>query len=381
MDNSRNLIRSSIVSLIVVSFGLFMLCMSSAPSVDTNNSILQGGGGLDSDSDLLSLLNEAGGEMDLGDENELFSDEDNATSESTNELDLFDDEFAVSDDDLTALMSEAGDDWTSEQPDAKTENESMDELYQLLGSGEDAKYSESLPLDEPMELAVTEFGESESNMQQTDVLMSDNNQAVNSLNDQIYSLEQVLAKRTSEKEDLQSELNRFDLQLAEMESQFSYSKELNRSITPASYSKAQPSRTSRDLENEMGSFTNNAVHDYEIVYKEARRFFQEHRYRQAAHRFRQLLQVSQGHSLADNCQYWIGECYFAQGKYYQAIAEFTKVGAYDAADKKDDAQIMLGLAFIKLGEVQHAQSELDWLVSAFASSEYVSRAYRYLRQL
>jgi TolA-binding protein len=381
MDNSRNLIRSSIVSLIVVSFGLFMLCMSSAPSVDTNNSILQGGGGLDSDSDLLSLLNEAGGEMDLGDASELFSDGDNATSESTNEFDLSDDEFAVNDDDLTALMSEAGDDWTSEQPDAITENESMDELYQLLGSGEDAKYSESLPLDEPMELAVTEFGESESNMQQTDVLMSDNNQAVNSLNDQIYSLEQVLAKRTSEKEDLQSELNRFDLQLAEMESQFSYSKELNRSITPASYSKAQPSRTSRDLENEMGSFTNNAVHDYEIVYKEARRFFQEHRYRQAAHRFRQLLQVSQGHSLADNCQYWIGECYFAQGKYYQAIAEFTKVGAYDAADKKDDAQIMLGLAFIKLGEVQHAQSELDWLVSAFASSEYVSRAYRYLRQL
>jgi len=381
MDNSRNLIRSSIVSLIVVSFGLFMLCMSSAPRVATNDSILQGGGGLDSDSDLLSLLNEAGGEMDLGDENELFSDEDNATSESTNELDLFDDEFAVSDDDLTALMSEAGDDWTSEQPDAKTENESMDELYQLLGSGEDAKYTENQPFDQPKELAVTEFGESESNMQQTDVFMSDNNQAVNSLKDQINSLEQVLAERIYEKESLQSKLNRFDLQLAEMESQFSSSKELNRPITQTSYSNAQPSRTSLDVENEMGSFTNNAVHDYEIVYKEARRFFQDHRYRQAAHRFRQLLQVSQGHSLSDNCQYWIGECYFAQGKYYQAIAEFTKVGAYDAADKKDDAQIMLGLAFIKLGEVQHAQSELDWLVSAFASSEYVSRAYRYLRQL
>jgi len=136
-----------------------------------------------------------------------------------------------------------------------------------------------------------------------------------------------------------------------------------------------------DVESALNPFVNNAGDNYETVYKEARRFFLEHRYRQAANHFRQLLQVNQRHSLADNCQYWIGECYFAQGNYYQAIAEFTKVGAYDAADKKDDAQIMLGLAFMKLGDVQHAQSELDWLVSAFASSEYVSRAYRYLRQL
>jgi hypothetical protein len=57
------------------------------------------------------------------------------------------------------------------------------------------------------------------------------------------------------------------------------------------------------------------------------------------------------------------------------------VAAFDAADKKDDAQIMLGLAFMRLGESQHAQTELNWLVNAFASSEYVSRAYRFLRQL
>jgi len=168
MDNSRKLIRSSIVSLIVVSFGLFMLCMSSAPRVDTNDSILQGGGGLNSDSDLLGLLNEAGNEMDLGDESDLFSDEDNATSQPTNEFAIIDDDdFVSSDDDLTALLNEANDDWTSGQPEAKTEDESMDELLQLLGSGEDAKYTESQPLDQPMELTVPEYGESESSIQKT----------------------------------------------------------------------------------------------------------------------------------------------------------------------------------------------------------------------
>ncbi|MBC8186203.1 hypothetical protein H8E88_34400 [candidate division KSB1 bacterium] len=379
MDNSRKLIRSSIVSLIVVSFGLFMLCMGRAPRIDTNNSMLQGDGGMNSDSDLLSLLNEGGDEIDLGETNDLFSETDNTEPNNTTELVTGDNGFASNDNELDALLNEAGDDWTSEQPNATTEEESMDELLGLLAIGEEAKYTEDQPLDQPKEIAVPEYNESE--MQQTEALASDNSQADNGLKDQIFSLEQKLTERTNVQESLQSELQRYDLQIAEMESQFSPAKELNRSITRTSFSDGQPSYASMDVESSMNPFIDDAIGNFEIAYRKAQRFFHDHRYRQAVNRFRQLLQINQRHSLADNCQYWIGECYFAQGDYYQAIAEFTKVGAYDAADKKDDAQIMLGLAFMKLGEVQHAQSELDWLVSAFASSEYVSRAYRYLRQL
>jgi len=166
-----------------------------------------------------------------------------------------------------------------------------------------------------------------------------------------------------------------------LESRPSSSGKLNHSITQTAYSDAQPTSVSMAEKGSMNSFFNDAAVNFKIAYREAQQLFHQHRYSQAANRFYQLLQLNQRHPLADNCQYWIGECYFAQGKYYQAIAEFTKVAAYDAADKKDDAQIMIGLAFMKLGQVQHAQSELDWLVSAFASSEYVSTAYRYLRQL
>ena len=42
---------------------------------------------------------------------------------------------------------------------------------------------------------------------------------------------------------------------------------------------------------------------------------------------------------------------------------------------------MMGVAFLRLGETKQAQSELDLLVSTFASSEYITRAHRYLRQL
>ncbi len=381
MDNSRKLIRSSIVSLIVVSIGLFMLCMSRAPRVDTGDTMLKDGGGLNSDSDLLSLLNEGGDEMELGEIDDLFPDE--ANSETGNSIELVngDNDLGSDDNELATLLSEADDDWTSEQPNATTESESMDELLQLLATGEEAKYTEDQPLDEPMELAVSEYSGLEDDMQLAIPSATDDNQEVNGLKDKVNSLELVLAQKTNEKDNLESELQRYGLQLAELESQPSSAKQLNRSITQASFSNIQPSYKSMDMEGSINHFNNEEVANFQIAYKKAQRLFHNHRYSQAADLFRQLLQVNQRHSLADNCQYWIGECNFAQGDYYQAIAEFTKVGAYDSADKKDDAQIMLGLAFMKLGEVQHAQSELDWLVSAFASSEYVSRAYRYLKQL
>jgi len=108
--------------------------------------------------------------------------------------------------------------------------------------------------------------------------------------------------------------------------------------------------------------------------------FQNHQYDQAIDAFFQLLQQDPRHSLADNCQYWLGECRFAQGKYYHAVAEFNKVFAYDVPDKQDDAQLMLGLAYLKLGEMSSARTEFDWLVSCYASSEYVNTAHRYLGQ-
>jgi TolA-binding protein len=86
-------------------------------------------------------------------------------------------------------------------------------------------------------------------------------------------------------------------------------------------------------------------------------------------------------ALADNCQYWIGESRFAQGKFYQAIAEFTKVFAFEDGDKQDDAQLMLGMAFMKLGDINSARVEFDWLVSCYSSSEYGKQAGAYLGQL
>jgi TolA-binding protein len=365
MDNTRKIIRSSIVSLIIVSFGLFMLCVSRAPRINSDNSALSQGGGTNSgDQDLLSLLDEAGNEMKLEEESDLFSDGIKAEPKEENNA-------------LTALLNEADNDLKSTTaPAEQSQEESMDELRKLLESDEKAKYTEQEPLDQPKELTFTEY--SETDAQPSTETKIDDDQALANLKSQVSSLEQKLADRTQEFQKLQSELKGYDMQIAGLESRSSTSSGFTRDIRQAAY---HPANAAIGEENLMNNHFGEPIGNFEIDYEEGQRLFQQHSYKRATHKFFQLLQANRNHPLADNCQYWIGECYFAQGNYYQAIVEFNKVAAFDAADKKDDAQIMLGLAFMRLGESQHAQTELNWLVNAFASSEYVSRAYRFLRQL
>ena len=72
--------------------------------------------------------------------------------------------------------------------------------------------------------------------------------------------------------------------------------------------------------------------------------------------------------------YWIGESHYALGNFESAITEFERVFAFDDNNKADDAQFMIGIAYIKLGDQHHAQLELKNLLAFYQDSEYISRA-------
>lgn len=101
------------------------------------------------------------------------------------------------------------------------------------------------------------------------------------------------------------------------------------------------------------------------------------RFEAAISKFRQLLsQMDISDNLADNCQYWIGESYYALGNYQIALAEFEKVYAFDNNNKADDAQFMIGMTYVKLGQSGLAQMELRNLMTFYQDSEYIARAER-----
>lgn len=127
---------------------------------------------------------------------------------------------------------------------------------------------------------------------------------------------------------------------------------------------------SRAYNSEYGAYYQDALDDYYV-----------RNYNRSIRKFRELIARGSGAELADNCQYWIGEAYFAQGNYYQAIAEFQKVLATGGTNKANDAQLMIGIAYLKAGETELARSELNALMTFAANSSSAKKAMKYLRQL
>ncbi len=121
--------------------------------------------------------------------------------------------------------------------------------------------------------------------------------------------------------------------------------------------------------------------DYAADYEKALELFKKREYNQAADLFSSLLESDRSHSLADNCQYWLGECYYGMKKYEIALAEFQKVAAFSKANKADDAQFKIALCFLQLKKYPTAREELNRLIANYPESEYVTRARAELEKI
>jgi len=74
--------------------------------------------------------------------------------------------------------------------------------------------------------------------------------------------------------------------------------------------------------------------------------------------------------LADNARYWIGECYYVQREYKQALEQFQKVLAdYPEQEKVPDAMLKIGLCYVNLQEDCAAQKAFEDLLQAYPNSE------------
>ena len=79
------------------------------------------------------------------------------------------------------------------------------------------------------------------------------------------------------------------------------------------------------------------------------------------------------HPLAGNAQYWIGEAYWAQRDYRQALLEFEKVFEHGPG-KAPDALLKIGLCYLRLSDVSRAQQAWQRVVSEYPKSEAATMA-------
>lgn len=119
---------------------------------------------------------------------------------------------------------------------------------------------------------------------------------------------------------------------------------------------------------------------YRDRYLQALTCYQNGDYEAAIQLFRQLLNEDKDHELADNAQYWIGECFYSMKQYKRAIVEFENVFSFKNSNKEDDAQFKLGLCYAAMGEREQAVDEFQRLIDYYPQSEYVKNAKQFVKQ-
>lgn len=118
----------------------------------------------------------------------------------------------------------------------------------------------------------------------------------------------------------------------------------------------------------------------EDLYDSAYGHFEKEEYGQAILEFEEYVANYAETELADNAQYWIGECYYAQKDYRQAIREFSKVEKnFPEGNKVPAAKLKKGLAYRENGNHEEAVKELNDLIREFPDSEEVVLAREKLK--
>ena len=171
------------------------------------------------------------------------------------------------------------------------------------------------------------------------------------------------AQLTEKAEQLKSAINNKERKISEMESEIS----------------SKDARIA-DLQKELAQ-VNTFAGNFSSAYKEGLRQYSNRNYDKAIGVYRNLLANNPKHKLASNCIYWIGENYFKKGDYLSAIESFQAVFGYEHSYKKDDATLMLGRSYHKLGQLEKAKSYFNQLITSYPNSEYVAKARQWLQRI
>lgn len=125
-----------------------------------------------------------------------------------------------------------------------------------------------------------------------------------------------------------------------------------------------------------------ATSDPETLYQTSYSDYLRGNYDLALLGFRQYLESFPDTDLADNASYWIGECFYRQQKYGDAIAEYDKVlTQYPRSDKTASALLKKGYAQIELGQRRDGLAQLEKVIKNFPSSDEANLARQRLQSL
>jgi tol-pal system protein YbgF len=120
----------------------------------------------------------------------------------------------------------------------------------------------------------------------------------------------------------------------------------------------------------------------EVLYQSGMEQFKAGEMKKARESFTRFIDLYPKHALTANAAYEIGESYYTEKNYDQAILEFQKViKNYPDKDKVASAMLKQGMAFINLKDTKSAKYILKELLKQYPASDEAKRAKDQLKGL
>jgi len=113
------------------------------------------------------------------------------------------------------------------------------------------------------------------------------------------------------------------------------------------------------------------IRDPELLYQQAMDLYRAGETVEAAVLFGRFVRQFPESDLADNAQYWMGECSYSQKEYGQALENFKLVSArFPGGNKVPDALYKQGVCERLLGREPEARRTFQSIVDRFPGTEF-----------
>jgi len=135
-----------------------------------------------------------------------------------------------------------------------------------------------------------------------------------------------------------------------------------------------------EIAEEKKILTKSHNNDRELLYQSAYENLKKGMVESARKDFKIYLERYPQTELSDNAQYWLGECFYVEGKYEDAILEFDKViQNYPKGDKVKSALLKEGLAFYGIRDYENAKIILKKIIKDYPHSPQAEIAKKRLK--
>jgi tol-pal system protein YbgF len=106
------------------------------------------------------------------------------------------------------------------------------------------------------------------------------------------------------------------------------------------------------------------------------------RHDEAVATFRGFVKQHPQHDLADNAQYWLGECYYDRKDYSTALREFRRVAErFPQGNKAPDALLKVAFSYLALGSARPARETLQEIIRSYPRHQAAGLARAKLGEL